>query len=342
MSWYAPDTKTPINDRMNISLQRQMPYRFVTDLTYFMNFGHDVQDPSMWGGDYGRSMNMTDPNLYYQYKGAMDKAVPNPFYKLLPANKMPGNLRNQETVTVGQLLRPYPQYGDLTISAAPGQKDRYYSFQVRTERPMDNGLTLTVGYAYNRETHSYAFNDLDIYNYTFQMFDRRNPRHNLRMGGTWELPFGKGRKYGANMHRVLDMVVGGWATSHIMMWNSAPLVRFDPAVVSGDPTQNVPSGAYFNPAVFSVQPAYTPRTNPFYYDGVRGARFWQLDSTLVKYFPITERVKFELRMEFYNLPNHFQPSDPDTGIGSGTMGFSTGVHGGNYGREIQYTGRIRF
>ena len=67
-----------------------------------------------------------------------------------------------------------------------------------------------------------------------------------------------------------------------------------------------------------------------------------LSSTLVKYFPITEKVKFELRMEFYNLPNVFIPSDPDTGIGSGTMGQSTWVQGGNYGREIQYTGRIRF
>src|SRR5437867_13108741 len=75
---------------------------------------------------------------------------------------------------------------------------------------------------------------------------------------------------------------------------------------------------------------------------LRGPRFWQLDSTLVKYFKITERVKFELRMEFYNLPNAFMPSDPDVGIASGTMGRSTWVAGGNYGREIQYKGRIHF
>ena len=75
---------------------------------------------------------------------------------------------------------------------------------------------------------------------------------------------------------------------------------------------------------------------------LRGRRFWQLDSTLVKYFKVTERVRFELRMEFYNLPNAFMPSDPDVGIASGTMGRSTWVAGGNYGREIQYTGRIHF
>jgi hypothetical protein len=94
--------------------------------------------------------------------------------------------------------------------------------------------------------------------------------------------------------------------------------------------------------VFSVSPAYTPRTNPFYYDGLRGPSFWQLDSTVVKYFKITERVRFELRLEMFNTPNVFMPSDPDLGIGSGTMGRSTWVAGGNYGREIQYTGRIHF
>lgn len=207
---------------------------------------------------------------------------------------------------------------------------------------MADGLTMLVGYNYNRETHTDYFNDLDRYNYTFQMFDRGRPRQSIRVAGTWEVPIGRGRQFGNNMNRALDLVIGGWATSNILMWNSGPLITFGQAIVTGDPTQGVPSGAYFNPSVFKVAEPYTPRTNPVYYDGLRGPGYWQLDSTLVKYFPLTERVKLELRMEFYNLPNHFLPSKPDTGIGSGTMGYSTWVAGGNYGREIQYTGRIRF
>ena len=53
-------------------------------------------------------------------------------------------------------------------------------------------------------------------------------------------------------------------------------------------------------------------------------------------------MKFELRMEFYNMPNAFMPSQPDTGVTSSTFGRSTNIAGGNYGREIQYTGRIHF
>jgi hypothetical protein len=334
--------KTPINDRINFTVQHQAPFRFFTEATFFMMFGHNVQDPSMWSGSWDYNLNQMDPNLAYQYKGAVDQAVPNPFYNLLPPDKMPGSLSRQQTVSVSQLLRPYPQYGDLYMYGWPGNKDHYYALQMKAERPMANGLFFLIAYNYSRETHGQYFNDVDLYNNNITMWDRARPRHNVRLAGTWELPFGKGRQYASNINPILDAIIGGWATSHILMWRSGNLLWFDPAQVTGDPTQGVPSGYYFNPAVFQTQPAYTVRSNPFYYDGLRGPRFWQLDSTLVKYFRISERVRFELRMEFYNMPNVFMPSDPDLGIASGTMGRSTWVAGGNYGREIQYTGRIHF
>jgi len=207
---------------------------------------------------------------------------------------------------------------------------------------MSAGLNLVVAYSYNRETQGQYFNDIAYYADKTTMLDGAKPRHNLRIGGTYELPFGRGRQFMSNAPKVVDFILGGWSTSHFFTYRSGGLLYFGQADVSGDPTKNVPSGYAFNPAVFTTSPAYTVRTNPWYYDNIRGQKLWQLDSTLVKYFPITEKVKFELRMEFYNLPNVFIPSDPDTGIGSGTMGQSTWVQGGKYGREIQYTGRIRF
>jgi 23S rRNA pseudouridine1911/1915/1917 synthase len=59
--------------------------------------------------------------------------------------------------------------------------------------------------------------------------------------------------------------------------------------------------------------------------------------------PLTnERMKFELRMEFYNFTNSFMPNQPNLSVTSSIFGKSTGVAGGNYGREIQYTARIHF
>jgi len=211
---------------------------------------------------------------------------------------------------------------------------------------MAAGLNFVVAYNYNQERHTDWYNAVDYYNDKLTMFDRGNARHNLRIAGTWEVPIGKGRHLLSNIPTALDYVIGGWATSSMWMFRSGDLLNFGGtwggALVTGDPSQNVPAGDYFNPNVFQTLPAYTERTNPRFYSSIRGPQFWQLDTTLVKYFSITERVKFELRMEFYNLPNIYMPGDPDLGVGSGTMGRSTGPMGGNYGREIQYTGRIHF
>ena len=339
--WNGDQLKTPLNDRINLTIQRQAPQRIFTEATFFMMFEHNAQDPSMWGGNYGYNLNQADPNLSYTYKGLVDQTVPNPFFGL-PANIMPGNLRTQPTVSVNQLLRPYPQYSSLNQYGWPGLSDHYYALQMKAERPFANGLTFLVAYNYSLESHSQFFNAIDTYNNQLTMLDRMRPRHNIRIAGTWELPFGNGRRFLNHVHPVVDAILGGWATSHIYMWRNGDLLQFPSAQVSGDPGQNIPAGLYFNPAVFSVLPAYTPRTNPWYYGGLRGPGFWQLDSTLVKYFKLTERAKFELRMEFYNLPNAFMPADPNMTVGSGTLGRSTWVAGGNYGREIQYTARIHF
>jgi hypothetical protein len=345
--WNGNTLKTPINDRFNFTIQRQATPKLFTEATFFMMLEHNAQDPSMWGGHYDYNLNQMDPNLAYQYKGLVDQTVANPFYGL-PSHIMPGTLATQPTVAVSQLLTPYPQYGALNLYGWPGARDHYYALQLKAERPMARGLTFLVAYNYNQEYHTGWFNALDYYSNKLTMFDQGSPggygnaRHNLRVAGTWEVPIGKGRQFMSNMPKGLDYLIGGWATSSIWMFRSGNLLEFNDALVTGDPTKNIPAGLYFNPAVFQTLPAYTPRTNPWYYSGLRGPHFWQLDSTLAKYFPITERVKFELRMEFYNLPNTFMPSDPDMGVGSGTMGRSTWVAGGNYGREIQYTGRIHF
>ena len=107
----------------------------------------------MWGGSNGFNLNQVDPNLSYQYKGLTDQSVANPFYNL-PANIMPGSLRTQPTVAVSQLLRPYPQYGNLTMRGWPGGTDHYYGLALKAERPMAKGLAFMAGYNYNQEYHS--------------------------------------------------------------------------------------------------------------------------------------------------------------------------------------------
>ena len=343
LSTFPQDMIHPINDRINVSFQRQLPMRILTDTTFFTNLGRNVQDSSMWGGDYSYNLNQVDPNYSYTYKGQVDVAVANPFYNLLPADKMPGTLRTQRTVSVSSLLRTYPQYGTITERFLRDKDSHYYSLQFKAEKPISKGLAFTFGYNYSHETRDEFWDSIATYNRQFTMIDTRSPRHYVRLAGTYELPFGKGRQYLSNANRVVDAIVGGWATSHMFMWNNGGLLTFGAMLVSGNPKIDNPTrDKWFDTSKFAINPSYTPRTNPWYYDGLRGPGWWSWDATAVKYFKVTERVKFELRMEFYNFPNSFMPSSPNLSVTSSLFGKSTGVAGGNYGREVQYTGRIHF
>ncbi|MEZ5354790.1 MAG: TonB-dependent receptor [Bryobacteraceae bacterium] len=341
--WFYQDAQRPVNDRFNFSYQHMLPGGLVTDTTYFMNFGKRILGPSMWGGDFNINRNLADPNLRYEHKGLVDASVPNPFFGLLDTDRFPGNLRTQRNVPVSQLLRPYPQYGNLSERLTPDRSNRYYALQLKVERSFSNGLSFIFGYNYNREYRDEWFDDRAQFANTYSSFDTRSPRHNLRLAGTYELPFGRGRRFGSSMHPVAEAVLGGWSTSHIYMFNNGSLLTFGTMQATGDPKIDNPTPAkWFETSGFSRQPAYTPRSNPWYYDGLRGPGFWQLDSTLSKNFRLTERFGMELRMEFYNLTNSFIPSNPNVSVTSSTFGRSTSIFGGNYGREIQYNVRFRF
>ncbi|MFN7920354.1 MAG: TonB-dependent receptor [Bryobacteraceae bacterium] len=342
-NWFYQDLKRPINDRFNVSYQKMLPGGLVTDTTFFMNFGHHILGPSMWGGEYAINRNMVDPAIVYSQKALVDARVDNPFYNVLTVDKFPGNLRTQPQVAARQLLRPYPQYGDLSERLTPDRYNRYYALQFKLERSFRNGLSFLFGYNYNREYRAEWFNDIAQYSNTYSLFDTRDPRHNVRLAGTYELPFGRGRKYLSSVNRLADAVIGGWRTSHIFMYNNGSMLTFGAMTASGDPKVSSPGpNGWFDTTKFSILPAYTPRTNPWYYEGVRGPGFGQLDSTLSKDFRITEKQRFELRIETYNTTNHFVPSNPTMGVTSSTFGKSTWIFGGNYGREVQYTLRYLF
>jgi hypothetical protein len=119
------------------------------------------------------------------------------------------------------------------------------------------------------------------------------------------------------------------------------LMFWDDIVVNGDPAISNPTPQHaFNTTAFSPLPAFTPRTAPLVYDGVKGPMHWNLDSSLAKNFQIREGMKLEFRAEAYNLTNSFIWGDPDSGFWDSTFGQSTGQY--NTGRQMQYTLRLIF
>ena len=332
-TWYDQNFTPGVNDRYNVSVQRQLPGRILADITFFMNIGRSQP--------YNYDLNQIDPRIGYANGNAINTVVNNPFYNLLPREKMPGQLRTQRQVAVRELLRPYPQYGALTEALRGGLGNRYKSLQMQFQRPFVNGFNLVVGYNYNRERNEEFYDEQDnfLLNPTWQ--PARNARHRITGAAIYELPFGKGRALMNSGNPILDGIFGGWSISGLFTYNTGLYLRFGGALVDGDPGIDNPTmGRWFDTSKFKQLPAFTRRTNPLQYDSVKGPRYVNIDGTLAKEFKILERLKFELRGEAYNLTNRFTGADPDLSVTSATFGKITAQRAGVFGRQIQFSGRF--
>ncbi|MBK9166111.1 MAG: carboxypeptidase regulatory-like domain-containing protein [Bryobacterales bacterium] len=345
-SWNQQDFRTGINDRFNVSYQVELPGRFNVDATYFFNLGRNLpmSNPGTLSGNVnqGLQLNMVDPNIVYAVGGPVDRQVDNPFFNYLTPELFQGQLRNQRRITVRNLLRPFPQYGDLTQTNTSAFENRYQAFQLKVQRPVAQGLMIHLAYNYNYERNSNFFNDIDQFANRWTWLDSNNPRHRIAYATTYDLPFGRGRRFLADSNRVVDAILGGWQASGMLFWDSGAFLRFGTMqYLGGDPRISDRSrDRWFDTSQFAVQPAYIPRSNPYQFGGVRGPYNWSLDNTLAKVFTVTERVRFEMRLEAYNLTNSFVPTNPITSVTNANFGRS--VSQMNRGREFQYTGRIMF
>ena len=333
-NWYKQDpVGQGFNDRLSVSFQRQLPQFFALDVTFFQNFGTSYP--------YSKNMNIADPNLSYTYKTALSATVANPFYKY-PG--MPGQLANQANVTISSLLKPYPQYGSLSQDLTPGPSERYRSLQIRAQRQYTNGLSILATYMYFRErTESNGYTDIDTYNNNWRYIGSTAARHRFVSAGTYDFPFGKGRRFLGGAHGVVDAVLGGWTLSATSSLFSGQFLSFGGMLYNGTGSPSVyrrPSGLWFDTAQFAQLPAFTLRSNPVLFEGLTGPRSWNVDAAMSKLFRLTERFGLEFRMDAYNMTNTFIPSNPTTSVTSSSFGRSTGQM--NQGRTMQYTARIQF
>ncbi|MFN7936258.1 MAG: TonB-dependent receptor [Bryobacteraceae bacterium] len=334
-NWASQEYRAQVNDRINFTIMREVPGQFKVDATYFVNIGRDVP--------FDMSMNLADPNLSYTYKAQLSQNIANPFYNYLTPELFPGTQRNQPTVTRGSLLRPYPHYGALTMNHATSWRSRYQALQLRVQRTYAAGASVLFAYNYNQERNEAYFNDITQYRNEVFWLGSNNARHRATLAGTYDFPFGKGRKFGATMHPVLNAVAGGWQISGIYTYRSGEFIRFPAAEVTGDlHIDNPGPQKWFNTDVFRILPAFTPRTNEYQYSGITGPIFWNTDGTISKTFPIKESYKLEFRFEAYNLTNSLMWANPVTTPGNQLIGRSTAQATTNRGREMQYTLRLQF
>ncbi len=172
-------------------------------------------------------------------------------------------------------------------------------------------------------------------------FDSRNL---LSAYATYDLPFGKGRKYGSNMNSVVNAVVGNWQANAIISIHSGfPLAVYEatdtsgtgsrgprpnctalagqsmgtsqPVIVNGvfQGYQYMSAAGYSQPATgtFGNCPLQGPNIGPGYTD---------TDLSLLKNFHFTEGIYLQFRTDFLNAFNNVQFAHPNTNFPSSTFG----------------------
>ncbi len=132
----------------------------------------------------------------------------------------------------------YPQFLGGMIVVDSNDWSRYHGLELTLQRRFGQGLGYLLGYTLStsNDTRSYdptftvvstgaaqsaSSTPFDInnrsLNYAPSDFDRR---HVVQASVVSELPIGHGRRWGANMPRVLDAIVGGWEAATIVVWQS--------------------------------------------------------------------------------------------------------------------------
>jgi hypothetical protein len=289
---------------------------------------------------------------------------------------------NQPVFTPGvsnlNLDRPYyAKYGwtqDLSYYCDCSNA-HYNSFQGLVRINAWDGWTLQTSYTYQRSWSDAPGNNGYDNGYDFLLNRAAGtgnsgffPNQQWTFAQTYDLPVGKGRRWGSNMNRVADAVVGGWELSGITTYYSG--FPFSPTLENYGPGGGQPNTGPNNRPVLgsggvyagaagnrsqwfvgcpnqncSTGPYLWPTANTFGnypINTLYGPHFIQQDISAFKTFKMTERWSFTLRTDARNAFNHTNLGLPNSDVQSPSVGVITGIAGGGYMRSLQFSGTVRF
>ena len=175
-------------------------------------------------------------------------------------------------------------------------------------------------------------NDTDLSPY--RVVSPQDRPHRFTANAIWELPFGKGKKFFPGAHGVLDQVVGGWQLNVIFQYQSGAPLEFGNVLFDGDIQNiNLPSdqrgiSRWFNTGAgfvtsSALQLANNIRTFPNRFAGIRAPSDNAWNGSAVKNFRASERIKVQLRGEFYNALNQRDLAAPNVAPTSTAFGTIT-------------------
>jgi len=229
------------------------------------------------------------------------------------------NVSREQIPGAIQPYRPYQPWSDILVLAGGGNSI-LHQLQVEAIQRYSSGLSFQVEYSWNRSLDDVPVvgGPQDPYN---ARGDRGNSdqirRHIFTFAGSYELPFGPGKRFLASRHPLARHVVGGWQAAWIAyLRTGTPFAPSFTATLAGwrggrpDLVKDAPlypqkktMDQWFNPAAFAAPAPYT------YGNAARNLLFQPgdivIDLSALKDFSLRERARLQFRAEFFNAPNHF-------------------------------------
>jgi hypothetical protein len=256
--------------------------------------------------------------------------------------------------------RPYPAWQQIDNIITQGASD-YHGLQAKFEKRMSRGLYALSSYTYSRsddEIGAWGAGGSgvqinvrpDLSNVEEALRSERGPnaqiaRHRFTLSEVWQLPIGRGRRFGADMNAALDALVGGWQLSTIWTVRSGLPVNVSLAGNGVDPVSglsysflnrnggalrpnqvgnpNANSDAeanrftFLDPAAYALQPVNTAGNAPR--NSAWGPGFFTVDLSLVKRFRLGN-TSIDARLEAFNALNKTNYQSPASTWGSSTFG----------------------
>lgn len=285
------------------------------------------------------------------------------------------------TCATYQSRRPIPTFGDIEI-AWGGNSSNYNSLQVKLEKRL-GALYILDSFTYGR-TFDLASGHLETANGDNSRVNFANPRNDYGPSGydqplnntttiLYDVPFGRGRRWGGQANKAVDMALGGWQVSIINTMTSGlpfnlyytssasnplygtDLVTYRPQLTLATAKIKAPSSnrkktssaltGYLDKTYLAIPSVALGNTSPYgniSRNKFRSFAYYNTDLGLHKQFPLwSEASKLEFRAEAFNVLNQVNYQAPDSNISNGTFGSI--LAGSNYPpRQIQLAAKIIF
>ena len=311
----------------------------------------NLSDPTINSGQglnmYGRQYNFQTPyvqavNLTVQdqftphdavtlgYVGTMGRHLDNLGYNNSPSQILPTSVNQQNFV-------PYPSFARGATYETTNATSSYNSMQLTYEHQLAYGLNALANYTWSKcmsDQHTQASQNQQYRaewlpgwgisrDYALCDTDAADLIH---LSGSWAVPYGRGRMYGASASKLADAVLGGWNFNFIYSHQSGQpfTVNCTPGtsnfgcfanVVPGQNIYGAPHNytRWINHDAFAIPAAATQvgqtDYSPLGGEGqqARGPGFNNLDSSIFKNFTFTETIRLQFRAEAFNTTNtpHF-------------------------------------